>query len=75
MRRRVCFRKLPGQSPSPAGLHPQPGQYGREDLVASEQIPAGQGEIRYLNLVERLRHGGGGLEAEEGWCLMRLSSP
>lgn len=27
------FRKLPGQSSSPAGLHPQPGQYVREDLV------------------------------------------
>lgn len=64
---------LPCWAPSPAGAVWQ----GRPGLTgdASEQIPAGQGEIGYLNLVERLRHGGGGLEAEEGWCLMRLSLP
>lgn len=48
---------LPCWAPSPAGAVRQgrPGLTG----VASEQIPAGQGGIVCLNLVERLRHGGG----------------
>lgn len=59
---------LPCWAPSPAGAV----QRGRPGLTgdASEQNPAGQGEIAYLNLVERLRHGGGGLEAEQNWCLV-----
>lgn len=43
------FRKLLGQSPSPAGPHPQPGQYIREDLVQQ-----GMPESKFLQGRERL---------------------
>lgn len=65
------FQKITWAVPLPCWAL-SPVCQGRPGLTgdANEQIPAGQGETGCLNLVERLRHGERGLEAEEGWCLV-----